>query len=99
MLFKADDRFVLVLVRGDHEVNDVKVKNLLNAEVVELASHEEVAEKLGTEPGFAGPIGAAGDIEIYADQALNPFSETDRAFSVRGRIAFLNDSKIGIRFY
>ena len=26
MLFKADDRFVLVLVRGDHEVNDVKVK-------------------------------------------------------------------------
>ncbi|WP_045506145.1 proline--tRNA ligase [Bacillus amyloliquefaciens] len=70
MLFKADDRFVLVLVRGDHEVNDVKVKNLLNAEVVELASHEEVAEKLGTEPGFAGPIGAAGDIEIYADQAV-----------------------------
>lgn len=70
MLFKANDRFVLVLVRGDHEVNDVKVKNLLNAEVVELASHEEVAEKLGTEPGFAGPIGAAGDIEIYADQAV-----------------------------
>ncbi|QVL92007.1 proline--tRNA ligase [Bacillus velezensis] len=70
MLIKADDRFVLVLVRGDHEVNDVKVKNLLNAEVVELASHEEVAEKLGTEPGFAGPIGAAGDIEIYADQAV-----------------------------
>ena len=52
LLFKADDRFVLVLVRGDHEVNDIKVKNLLHAEVVELATHEEVIQQLGTEPGF-----------------------------------------------
>lgn len=51
VLFKADDRFVLVLVRGDHEVNDIKVKNLLHAEVVELATHEEVIQQLGTEPG------------------------------------------------
>ncbi len=49
VLFKADDRFVLVLVRGDHEVNDIKVKNLLHAEVVELATHEEVIQQLGTE--------------------------------------------------
>ncbi len=54
VLFKADDRFVLVLVRGDHEVNDIKVKNLLHAEVVELATHEEVIQQLGTEPGFVG---------------------------------------------
>nr|WGD88931.1 proline--tRNA ligase [Bacillus subtilis] len=45
VLFNADDRFVLVLVRGDHEVNDIKVKNLLHAEVVELATHEEVIQR------------------------------------------------------
>lgn len=70
VLFKADDRFVLVLVRGDHEVNDIKVKNLLHAEVVELATHEEVIQQLGTEPGFVGPVGIHQDVEVYADQAV-----------------------------
>lgn len=38
MLFKADDQYVLVLVRGDHEVNDIKIKNLLEATIVKLLS-------------------------------------------------------------
>ncbi|MCF7618837.1 proline--tRNA ligase [Bacillus sonorensis] len=70
MLLKADDRFVLILTRGDHEVNDVKVKNLLNAETVEFASAEEVAELIGTEPGFVGPVGLHPEIEVYADFAV-----------------------------
>ena len=37
LLFKVDEQFVLVLVRGDHEVNDIKLKNLYNAGTVELA--------------------------------------------------------------
>ena len=37
LLFKVDDKYVLVLVRGDHEVNDIKLKNYYNAAVVELA--------------------------------------------------------------
>ncbi|MCY7855201.1 proline--tRNA ligase [Bacillus sonorensis] len=70
MLLKADGRFVLILTRGDHEVNDVKVKNLLNAETVEFASVEEVAELIGTEPGFVGPVGLHPEIEVYADFAV-----------------------------
>ncbi|GIN67368.1 proline--tRNA ligase [Bacillus sonorensis] len=70
MLLKADGRFVLILTRGDHEVNDVKVKNLLNAETVEFASAEEVAELIGTEPGFVGPVGLHPEIEVYADFAV-----------------------------
>lgn len=70
MLLKADGRFVLILTRGDHEVNDVKVKNLLNAETVEFASAEEVVELIGTEPGFVGPIGLHPEIEVYADFAV-----------------------------
>ncbi|MGR3206534.1 proline--tRNA ligase [Bacillus glycinifermentans] len=70
MLLKADDRFVLVLTRGDHEVNDIKVKNLLNAQTIEFASAEEVQEVIGTEPGFVGPIGLNADIEVYADFAV-----------------------------
>ncbi|OAG79545.1 proline--tRNA ligase [Bacillus licheniformis] len=70
MLMKADGRFVLVLTRGDHEVNDVKVKNLLQAEIIEFASAEEVAEITGTEPGFVGPVGLDREIEIFADFAV-----------------------------
>ncbi|MCY7948482.1 proline--tRNA ligase [Bacillus atrophaeus] len=70
VLCKADDRFVLVLVRGDHEVNDIKVKNLLQAEVVELASREEVVQQLGTEPGFVGPVEVSKEVEVYADLAV-----------------------------
>ncbi|MGG1116947.1 Proline--tRNA ligase [Bacillus licheniformis] len=70
MLMKADGRFVLVLTRGDHEVNDVKVKNLLQAETIEFASAEEVAEITGIEPGFVGPVGLDREIEIFADFAV-----------------------------
>ncbi|MGG1549143.1 proline--tRNA ligase [Bacillus paralicheniformis] len=70
MLMKADGRFVLVLTRGDHEVNDIKMKNLLQAETIEFASAEEVAEITGTEPGFVGPVGLDREIEIFADFAV-----------------------------
>ncbi|MCY7569738.1 proline--tRNA ligase [Bacillus safensis] len=68
VLFKADDAYVLILTRGDHEVNDVKVKNLVGAQLVELASREEVLEVIGTEPGFVGPVKA--EVDIYADLAV-----------------------------
>ncbi|SIE35363.1 Proline--tRNA ligase [Mycobacteroides abscessus subsp. abscessus] len=36
LLFKVDDKYVLVLVRGDHEVNDIKLKNLFSAASAEI---------------------------------------------------------------
>jgi prolyl-tRNA synthetase len=70
VLFKVDEKFVLVLVRGDHEVNDVKLKNLYQASVVELASAEETEQVMGVSPGFLGPIGASDKVEIVADYAV-----------------------------
>ncbi|WAA10749.1 proline--tRNA ligase [Fervidibacillus albus] len=69
LLFVVDDEFVLVLVRGDHEVNDVKLKNVLNATIVELATPEQTEEILGCPIGFVGPIGANG-VKIVADRAV-----------------------------
>lgn len=69
MLFKVDDQFVLVLVRGDHEVNDVKLKNLYEAGTVELATAEETKNVLNCSPGSLGPIMANG-IEVIADHAV-----------------------------
>ncbi|QTL48577.1 MULTISPECIES: proline--tRNA ligase [Priestia] len=70
LLFKVDDRFVLVLVRGDHEVNDIKVKNYFEASVVELATPEETKEVLKCAVGSVGPIGVSDSVEVVADNAV-----------------------------
>ncbi|HZG73921.1 MAG TPA: proline--tRNA ligase [Chondromyces sp.] len=70
LLFKADEEYVLILVRGDHEVNDIKVKNLLNAGVVELAEANEVKEVLGCSIGSLGPIKLKGEVKVIADHAV-----------------------------
>lgn len=69
LLFKIDDQYVLVLVRGDHEVNDIKLKNLFDASVVELASQEETKEILSCPVGSLGPIGVK-NVAIVADHAV-----------------------------
>ncbi|MCA1053547.1 proline--tRNA ligase [Rossellomorea aquimaris] len=70
LLFKVDEEFVLVLSRGDHEINDIKVKNFLNADTVELASAEEMNEIIGCEAGSIGPCTLDGKIKIVADHAI-----------------------------
>lgn len=71
MLFKVDDKFVVVLVRGDHEVNDIKLKNLYGASVVEMATEDDAAQIFGANFGSLGPIGLQDkDVEIVADYAV-----------------------------
>ncbi|MBA4547410.1 proline--tRNA ligase [Thermoactinomyces intermedius] len=70
LVFLVDGEPVLVLVRGDHEVNDVKVKNLLNATVCELADDQTVQEIAGAPAGFVGPVGLKKKVKVLADQAV-----------------------------
>ncbi|MET3682173.1 prolyl-tRNA synthetase [Alkalibacillus flavidus] len=70
IMFKVDDRFVMVVTRGDHEVNDVKVKNLLDANIVELATEQETIDAVGAGFGSLGPIGVPDDVEVIADHAV-----------------------------
>jgi prolyl-tRNA synthetase len=58
---------VLVLVRGDHRLNEIKLQNALGAPA-RPAEGEEVRELFGTEPGFIGPVGAR--VDVVADEAL-----------------------------
>ncbi|KXG10585.1 Proline--tRNA ligase [Anoxybacillus sp. P3H1B] len=70
LLFKVDEKYVLVLVRGDHEANDVKVKNLLEASVVELASPEETKAVMNCPIGSLGPIAVDASVTVIADYAV-----------------------------
>lgn len=69
LMFKIDDKYVLVLARGDHEINDIKLKNLFEASSVELADAEETAKILGCPVGSLGPIDVE-NVEIVADHAV-----------------------------
>jgi prolyl-tRNA synthetase len=68
--FDADGRLVAVLMRGDHDVNEVKVANVVGAEVLEPASAERIEEAFGAEPGFIGPAGLPEDVKVLADYAV-----------------------------
>ncbi|KAF0995632.1 proline--tRNA ligase [Geobacillus sp. TFV-3] len=70
LLFNVDGRYVLVLVRGDHEANEVKVKNVLDATVVELATPEETERVMNAPIGSLGPIGVSEDVMVIADHAV-----------------------------
>lgn len=70
LVFKADEDFVVVLSRGDHEINDVKVKHATGAMVVEMATPEEVKELLNCEIGSLGPVQLPASIRVFADQAV-----------------------------
>ena len=70
ILFMVDGQPVLVLVRGDHEVNEIKVGNVFNKAVVEIASAEQVLEILACETGFIGPISVPEKVTVIADKAV-----------------------------
>ncbi|WNB90366.1 proline--tRNA ligase [Bacillus sp. NEB1478] len=70
LLYLADGQPVLVLVRGDHEVNEIKLKNVLSADEVSLASEEDAVKWLNTKPGSIGPVSVDKEVKIIADQAI-----------------------------
>ena len=68
VFYIADDEFIFVAIRGDIDVNEVKLKNLLHCIDLRLATEAEVAAK-GIAAGFASPIGLKG-IKIVADESV-----------------------------
>jgi prolyl-tRNA synthetase len=68
LVFKADGNPVAVLVRGDREVEEVKLKNLLGVADVEMADDKEVFDATGVPTGYLGPVGIA--IRTVADQEV-----------------------------
>ncbi|GEL75841.1 proline--tRNA ligase [Tenuibacillus multivorans] len=70
IMFKVDDQFVMIVTRGDHEVNDVKLKNLYEADIVELATEDETRDIMGAGFGSLGPINVPDSVDVVADHAV-----------------------------
>jgi prolyl-tRNA synthetase len=68
LVLEADGKPAAVLLRGDHTLNEIKVKKLLGVEEIRPATPEQVEAWSGAPPGFVGPLGL--DMPILADHAL-----------------------------
>ncbi len=69
LLYSMGKDTVAVLVRGDHTVNEIKLKKVLGVSEIELAGPVTVEHITGAAVGFAGPIGLTG-LRIFADHAI-----------------------------
>lgn len=67
------DEIYMVLIRGDFEVNEVKLKNILNAVAVEMATDEEI-EKLGLKKGYIGPYKLPSPVKVIVDLSVPEIS-------------------------
>lgn len=70
LLMVADGKPVAALIRGDRELNEIKLRKLIGADDICFASPEQVKEWTGAPVGFAGPVGLGGVDRIYADNEL-----------------------------
>ncbi|CAM2817793.1 proline--tRNA ligase [Dellaglioa algida] len=70
LLFISDEKPVMVLMRGNDILNEIKLKNALNANFLRMATDSDVAEVLGAEFGSLGPVGVSEDVKIIADEGI-----------------------------
>lgn len=82
LVFNIDGELTVVLARGDHEINDIKLKNALGADSVELATDEEIQGLLGCSAGSIGPLKLPIQVKVIADNAIK---------SIRNGVAGANE--------
>ncbi len=72
LIYESDKGAVAILVRGDHEVNEAKLRSVLGCNELSLAGDETIAETTHAPRGFAGPVGLG--VSITADNAVRQMS-------------------------
>jgi len=65
---KTVTQFHLLLLRGDHELNEIKAAKIIGA--FRLASEAEIVAALGCKPGFIGPVGVKDAVKVVADRTV-----------------------------
>ena len=70
LIYLADGTTVAVLIRGDHEANENKIRRMLGVQKLELADSATIERVTGAPVGFAGPVGLKEPIPVYADYSV-----------------------------
>jgi prolyl-tRNA synthetase len=75
VVIPADGKLTMVLVRGDHEVNEIKLGKLPGLADFRMATEAEIREHIGCVPGFIGPVNAKNPLRVIADLTVNAMSD------------------------
>jgi prolyl-tRNA synthetase len=70
LVYQAGKDIIMAVVRGDHEVNEIKLARALGVDEVALADDDQIKRATGARVGFAGPVGFQGKILIDRDAAV-----------------------------
>ncbi|MCX6835161.1 MAG: proline--tRNA ligase [candidate division Zixibacteria bacterium] len=70
LLYVADGKPVAALIRGDRDLNEIKLKNALGAIELEMADAETVQRLTGAPVGFAGPVGLRENVPLLVDSLV-----------------------------
>jgi prolyl-tRNA synthetase len=99
LLYRADGEPVAVLVRGDREANEAKIRRVLKCEEIELADPDLILRVTGAPVGFAGPVGLATDnggqgVLVLADQEIrNMFDAVTGANEADAHLVHVNANR------
>lgn len=75
VLSNGEGQFVMALVRGDHELNELKLKNRLGWDEIQMATDDEILRFTGSPPGFLGPLGLTEELQVVADYAVETMAD------------------------
>ncbi|MHB9154066.1 MAG: proline--tRNA ligase [Endomicrobiales bacterium] len=70
LIYTADGKPVVVLIRGDHEVNEAKLASVLQVGELSLANEETIEKVTGAPLGFAGPVNLKETVKVVADHSV-----------------------------
>ncbi len=71
----ANEKFYLALLRGDHNLNEVKLSKLEGLSGFRFATEEEIRANLNCPPGFIGPVGVSKQVTVIADRTVATMSD------------------------
>ena len=69
MFYLADGKLIVVVLEGDYEVNEIKLRNTLNIKDLAIAS-DSLIRSAGFIPGFASPVGDHKDVTVVVDDSV-----------------------------
>ncbi len=74
LIYETDDGLAAVAIRGDREVNEVKLLNILGGLGLRLTTAEQVEAATGGPLGFSGPVGLSADVRLVVDESARPLA-------------------------
>ncbi|HEV7514696.1 MAG TPA: proline--tRNA ligase, partial [Thermoanaerobaculia bacterium] len=75
LIYDTEKGLVAVVVRGDREINEVKLGNYLDVEHLGLAAEEKVREATGAAVGYAGPVGLPQGVRLIGDETVRGLAD------------------------